>query len=75
MGEEFFQDHLNQERARAMVENGGFGLATMLEAELLQQLNSANKNELKSENSASDKANRAELQRRALQAYEPEPQH
>jgi peptidoglycan hydrolase FlgJ len=35
MAEEFFQDFLNDERAQSMVRGGGFGIATMLEQEIL----------------------------------------
>lgn len=37
MGENFFQDHLTEERARLMSQRGGIGLAKMLERELLSQ--------------------------------------
>ena len=35
MAEEFFQDFLNDERAKTMVTGGGFGIARMLEQEIL----------------------------------------
>ncbi len=50
MGENFFQDHLTQERARIMSQQGGIGLAKMLERELLNQA------DLKATPSPTDKA-------------------
>jgi Rod binding domain-containing protein len=35
MAEEFFQDFLNDERSKTMVKGGGFGIAKMLEKEIL----------------------------------------
>ncbi len=35
MAEEFFQDFLNDERSKAMVKSGGFGIAKLLEKEIL----------------------------------------
>ena len=35
MAEEFFQDFLNDERAKTMVKGGGFGIAKLLEQEIL----------------------------------------
>jgi Rod binding domain-containing protein len=64
MGEEFFQDHLSQERAKIMSERGGIGLADMLEKELLGQL------ELKASAPQSDKINKAAAQGLALRAYD-----
>ena len=40
MAEEFFADHLTNERAKVMVEAGGFGIAEMVEKEILQSYKS-----------------------------------
>jgi Rod binding domain-containing protein len=64
MGEEFFQDHLNQERSKAMVQNGGIGLADLLEKELTKGLS------LKTEPSSSDHLIGAATKKQALKAYE-----
>jgi peptidoglycan hydrolase FlgJ len=63
MAEDFFQDHLTQERARSMAENGGIGLAKMLEKELQSFI------PLKAESKSSDKMNLADAQKRGLENY------
>jgi Rod binding domain-containing protein len=69
MGEEFFQDHLNQERSKAMVQNGGIGLADLLEKELTKGIS------LKPESSSSDKLIGAASKKQALKAYEQNSNH
>ena len=63
MAEDFFQDSLTQERARTMAENGGIGLAKMLEKELQQLAH------LKPSSPEADKVSKAEAQRRGLENY------
>lgn len=70
MGEEFFQDHLNQERAKGMVQNGGIGLADLLEKELTKGLPP-----LKVEAPSSDMLSGAVLKKQALKAYEQNSNH
>ena len=63
MAEEFFQDSLTEERARTIAENGGIGLADMLEKELQQLAH------LKPTPVSSDKVSKVDAQRRGLENY------
>lgn len=65
MAEEFFADHLNNERATSMAEAGGFGVAAMIEAEILQSYESR----LKPENLHADKVNEEVKKRQAQSSY------
>lgn len=66
MAEEFFQDTLSEERARAMAQNGGMGLAKILEAELTPRTH------LKKDLISSDNmdVNQVVQQRAGLKVYE-----
>lgn len=65
MAEEFFADHLNNERAKSMAESGGFGVAAMIEAEILRSYESR----LKPESPHADKVNDGVKKRQAQSSY------
>lgn len=65
MAEEFFADHLNNERAKSMAEAGGFGVAAMIEEEILRSYESR----LKPESIHADKVNVEVKKRQAQSSY------
>jgi len=66
MAEEFFSDHLNDERAKSMAESGGIGVAKMIESEILKSYQSR----LKTGATLSDKVNDQIAKREAKNSYE-----
>lgn len=58
MAEEFFSDHLNNERAQAMAKAGGLGVGQMIESEILESY----KSRVKLSSDATDKVNEATTQ-------------
>lgn len=66
MAEEFFQDFLNDERAKTMVAGGGFGIAKLLEEEIL----SLEKNKLKEAPAKTDDIIMNINQLKAKEAYQ-----
>lgn len=58
MAEEFFADHLNNERAQAMAKSGGLGVGQMIETEILQSY----KSRVKLSAESTDKVNEATTQ-------------
>ena len=58
MAEEFFSDHLNNERAQAMAKAGGLGVGQMIESEILESY----KSRVKLSSDSSDKVNEATTQ-------------
>lgn len=70
MAEEMFQDFLDEERALSMAENGGFGLAEMLEREILgMPKKDIFQKDLKNLDEAVDNTNRMNNATMARQAY------
>lgn len=68
MGEEMFMDQLTQERARAMANSGGLGIAQLIEEELTSDL--LKQTEKTSDNRGALELNQKLQQQKGLKSYE-----